>query len=242
MDDRNVTSSQKNGIRLATEINKEVKDKIAEIIELRSTDHFLSPILEDFIYATVRALDIGDYHGTMDKRALFDWAVNRNSDLFNYDELIAPMPKEHGGYPRYLTYRSAGMFLNHESSNPEAAIGLVFDSTIITKPYEDMHAVILVGVDKKKAPNTARSLMTYPERVATSMGCSIKSSICTACGHRVPKDLDFCNCLKYSRGGRKNGVKVAELLEEPVFHEQSVVTQPAAPKSMVMDAVHGSGL
>lgn len=241
MDDRSIYLQGKDA-KIVTEFDDTSRDKIAEVIEIKNKEFFLSPILEDFIYTTTRALDVGDYHGTIDKKSLWEHAVNKNSDLFNWDELNENMPNEQGGFPRYLTYRTAGVFLNHESSNPELAIGLVFDSTLIKDPYEDMHAVILMGIDKKKAPNVARSLMTYPSRVGSSMGCSIQSSVCTVCGHRIFKESDFCNCLKYSRGARVKGVKSAELLEKMAFHEQSIVTTPAAPKSMVIDAIHGSGL
>src|SRR5271157_68534 len=138
--------------KVVTEFDNKSRDKIAATIEKRYGEHFISPILEDYVYTTTRALDIGDFHGTVNKKSLWEHAVNKNADLFNWDELIDPLPEEHGGFPRYLTYRTAGVYLNHESSNPEAAIGLVFDSMLVKDPYDDMHVVILMGVDKKKAP------------------------------------------------------------------------------------------
>jgi hypothetical protein len=242
MDERTSTINNLKSIKIVSEFTNKSRDKIAESLEDRSKEFFISPVLSEYIYCSTRSLDIGDYYGTVNKKALFEHAVNKNSDLFNYDQIMEKLPEEQGGFERYLTYRSAGVFLNHQSSDPEAAIGLVFDSTLILEPYEDMHAVILMGIDKKKAPNVARSLMTYPERVGTSMGCTIQSSVCTACGRRIFSEADFCNCLKFSRGGRKNGRKVAELLEKMSFYEQSIVTNPAAPKSMVIDAIHGAGL
>jgi len=229
-------------IRLANQIDSKTRDKIAELIETKQSEYVLSPILEDFVYTTTRALDIGDYHGTKNKRALWEHAVNKNDDLFNWDELHDPIEIGGVSMPRYLTFRTAGVFVNHQSKDPESAIGLVFDSVVVDDVYDDMHVVILMGIDKHKAPNIARSLMTYPERVATSMGCIIKSSQCTCCGEIIGDYNNLCNCLRYHRGGRKNGRKVAELLRQMEFYEQSIVTSPAAPKSLVIDALHGSGL
>lgn len=221
--------------KLFAEFNKKEKDKIAEVIEKQSKEFYLAPAVESFIYVLSRALDFGDYHGTLNKKASWEHAVNKNADLFNYDQLISIEPN--AGYERYLTFRTAGIFLNHQSSNPEAAIGLAFDSTLIMEPYEDMYVALLLGVDKQKSPGIARTLATYPTRLGMSMGCSIKSSICTACGKEIKKDSDFCKCLKNHRGGRLNGKKVAELLIDPFFYEESFVVSPAAPKSFVIDAI-----
>jgi hypothetical protein len=218
-----------------TEFDKKKQAKIAEIVEMNSKEHYLSPIVEGYIYCTARALDFGDYHGTLNKKAMWEHAVNKNSDYFNYDELMEENPDHH--CKNYLTFRKAGIFINHNSQDPEAAIGLAFDSTMITDPYEDMHMVLLLGVDKIKSPNIARTLQTYPTHLGTSMGCSIKSSVCTVCGTEIKKDTDFCDCLKHHRGGRVRGIKVAELLKGISFYEQSFVQTPAAPMSYIIDAV-----
>ena len=221
--------------KLFTEFGKKEKDKIAAMIEQKSTEFFIAPAVEQYVYFVSRALDFGDFHGTLNKKASWEHAVNRNSDLFNYDELMDKDP--HKGYERYLTFRTASVFLNHNSSNPENAIGLVFDSTMFKDPYEDMHITILMGVDKRKSPGVARTLQLYPTRVGTSMGCSIKSSSCTVCGKKIVKEADTCSCLKHHRGGRLKGKKVAELLEGISFYEQSIVQVPACPTAYVIDAI-----
>jgi len=222
-------------VKLFTEFNKKEKEKIASILEENSKEYYIAPTVENFTYCTCRALDFGDYHGTLDKKALWEHAVNKNADLFNYDEIIEEHPTRK--ISRYLTFRTAGIFLNHNSQNPEAAIGLAFDSTIIMEPYEDMHVVLLFGIDKQKSPGIARTLQTYPTRIGTSMGCSIKSSVCTVCGKEIYKDSDFCNCLKHNRGGRVKGKKAAELLRGMEFYEQSVVTSPACDTAYVIDSI-----
>ena len=217
------------------EFSSKDKDKLAAIIEKNNDDLYLSKAVEGFIYATTRALDFGDYHGTLNKKALWEHAVNKNADLFNYDELMDIHPTQK--IERYLTFRSAGIFLNHNSKDPEGAIGLAFDSTMVTEPYDDMHVVLLFGIDKIKSPNIARTLQTYPTRVGTSMGCSIYSSVCTACGKEIRNDSDFCECLKNHRGSRYKGKLSSELLHIKEFYEQSVVTVPACSNAYVIDAI-----
>jgi hypothetical protein len=222
-----------------TELTKENKDKIAEIIETKYREHWLAPTVKDFVYGTTRALDFGDFHGTLGKKfgnhlSDWEWAVNRNADLFNYDEIVEASDD---GAPRYLSFRKAAMHVNHNSHDPQLAIGLVFDSTLVMDKYGDTHVVILFGVDRMKAATIARTLETYPTRLYTSMGCSIKSSMCTVCSKQILKDADFCDCLRYHRGSRIKGRKAAELLQKMAFYEQSIVTTPACPNAGVIDAV-----
>ena len=222
-----------------SEITAKTRDKLAEIIESKHKEHWLAPTVENYVYGTTRALDFGDYWGTLGKKfnnhkSDWEWAVNKNADLFNFDEITEADDK---GAPRYLTFRSAAMHVNHNSHDPQLAIGLVFDATLITDTYNDTHAVILFGIDRMKAASIARTLETYPTRVYTSMGCSIKSSLCTVCGTQIVKETDFCDCLKYHRGSRLHGRKVAELLQKMAFYEQSIVTTPACSNASVLDAV-----
>jgi hypothetical protein len=225
--------------RQVTEINRKQKDKIAEIIDTKHRELWLAPTLESFIYGTTRALDFGDYWGSLGKKfgnnlSEWEWAVNRNADLFNFDELTE---NDDFGQPRYLTFRKAAMHVNHNSSDPQLAIGLVFDATLVMDKYGDTNVVILFGIDRLKAAGIARRLETYPDRVFTSMGCSIKSSLCTVCGKQIVKDSDICDCLKYHRGSRVKGRRAAELLQKMAFYEQSVVTTPACTNAAVLDAV-----
>jgi len=234
MDPRSINFKAKEA-NLVTELTKKTKDKIAEIIELKCKENWLAPTVNGFIYGTTRALDYGDYWGTVDKRALWTHAVNKNFDLFNHDEL---MEEGTDKIPSYLTFRKASMFSNHQSHDPQLSIGLVFDAVPVTADYEDMHLVILFGIDRMKAASIARTLETYPTRVYTSMGCSIKSSMCTVCEKEIKKDSDFCDCLKYSRGRRIKGKIASELLCSPInFYEQSIVQTPACSNAQVLCAV-----
>lgn len=211
------------------------KEKIAASLEQKSSEMIISRVVEDYVYATTRALDAGDYFSQYDRRGLWEHAVNKNSDYFDITELEDIHPEKN--VPRYLTFRTAGMYKNHESDKIENSIGLVFDSVIFKEPYEDMHVTALFGVDKKKAPWIAQDLEKYPTRVPVSMGCTITHAVCTACGKEIYHGLELCDCLKYHRGRRRNGKKVAELLRGVDFFELSVVSSPAAPKAYVIDAI-----
>lgn len=229
----------KSPIKLYTEFTKDTKKRIAEVIEEKHKELWLSPIASGYIVGTTRALDYGDYWGTLGKtfkNGKSDWEkkVNKNSDLFNYNELIE---LDEEGIPRYLSYRKANFYINHKSHDISLSCGIIFDSVMVHTSYEDPHIVILFGIDRMKAANIVRTLETYPTRVYTSMGCSIKSSMCTACGKIIKKDTDLCNCLKFNRGGRAKGKKVAELLQQMSFYEQSFVSQPACASAAVIEAV-----
>lgn len=230
---------EQKSVNLITELKKDTREKIAEDIESRYKENWLAPTVDGYVYGTTRALDFGDFYGELGKKfgngkSDWEWAVNRNADLFEFTQL---MESGDDGLPRYLTFRNASMHLNHNSHDPQLAIGLVFDAIPVMEKYGDTNIVILFGVDRMKAPNIARTLETYPTRVFTSMGCAIKSSICTVCGTQIKKDSDFCNCLKFHRGMRLKGKKVAELLQKMSFYEQSVVTTPACPNARVLDAI-----
>lgn len=217
------------------DFDKPERDKIAEAVDSKHAELLLSPIVDGYVYGTNIALLAGDYFGSMDKKALWEHAVNKNADYFDITELEDNHPEKN--IPRYLTFRSAAMYKDHQSQSLENAIGLIFDSILIKEPYDQMRVVNLFGIDSTKAPGIARILKTYPTRVATSMGCSIKHSICTICGHQVKKEADYCDCLRFTRGGRKNGKKVAEILKGVEFYEDSVVTAPACAPAMVLDAI-----
>jgi hypothetical protein len=57
------------------------------------------------------------------------------------------------------------MHVNHNSQDPQLAIGLVFDATLVMDRYGDTNVAILFGIDRMKAAGIARRLETYPDRV-----------------------------------------------------------------------------
>lgn len=214
------------------DIQKKTKEAIAHQIETKHSQLILSPIVEDYVYGTTRTLDVGDYYKTAGK-GLWEHAVNQNADYFDITEIEDIAPDVN--LPRYLTYRTGHVYVNHKSNSLEDAIGLVFDAVFVKDKYDDMHVTTLFGIDKKKSPSIARTLELYHTRVPVSMGCKISYSICTVCGHECINS--FCDCLKHKRGGRINGVKVAELLRGVWFYDLSIVTKPACTTAYAIDVL-----
>jgi hypothetical protein len=216
-------------LREFKEFSNSDKEKIAHVVESQSNEMLLSPVVTDFVYASSRALDYGDRFGSIDGRALWEHAINKNHDYFD----VLVLNEEHPNLklPRYMTFKTARMHLDHDSKNAANSIGLVFDVYDVKDNYEDMHLALLFGIDKQKAPKIARELMTHPDRVPTSMGCNITGVVCTACLE------PGCDHLKYMKGGRVGGKKVAEYLLGPEFFEDSIVTVPACHTAYVIDAI-----
>jgi hypothetical protein len=221
-------------VKKFAEFDKQEKEKIAFIVETRSKETILSPIVENYVYATTRALDYGDRLGTINKQALWEHAINRNLDYFDVTALdeIHPLTKE----PRYLTFRKANMFLDHKSKDIENSVGFIFDAYKVEDKYDDMHITTLFGIDKTKTPHVARDIISHPTRVATSMGCTVTGILCTACLQPVTKG-HICDHLKYMKGGKVNGYKVAEFILGPEFFEDSIVRTPACHTAYVIDSV-----
>lgn len=238
--DQHSALSYKHKIEEFRYIPKKQREIIASIIEDRGSELLLSKAVDDYVYGTTRSLDIGDYFGSMNKKALWEHAVNRNGDYFDITEIEDIDPSNN--LPRFLSFRKATMFMDHKSQSLDNAIGYVFDAVLFKDKYNDMHVTTLFGIDKKLAPKVARNLETHPTRVPVSMGCTIGHSTCTACGKDIYTEQDMCNCLKQSRNNRvisKSGtaIKVAELLRKIAFYELSVVGSPACPTAYVIDAI-----
>ena len=164
---------------------------------------------DDFLYVEAVALRVG--------------IPNANGDLFVRDELLRIA--EDTGEPVYKSFIGCGVFVNHESDKVEKNIGKIFDAEYVDATSPNTIRLIL-GVDKKKAPDIVRGLQTGRLH-SWSMGCSISYSICTHCGARINSEHDLCQCLKYHRGEMLDGVQVAEELHGVRFAELSCVNLPA---------------
>ncbi|MEO0074547.1 MAG: hypothetical protein ABIK31_00350 [candidate division WOR-3 bacterium] len=211
------------------------RKKFADVIKENSPKYILASSVDDFIFFTARAVDVGDYYGVLGEKS-WEHCVNANGDYFDYTEVTDIHPVKR--IPRYKTFANRGFFRNHESDRIENSIGFVFDSVLNVIDKNTIIISCLVGVDKQKAPDVARTLMTYPEKQGVSMGCSIQNSICTNCGHDTINNTK-CGCLtKYhNRRHPDTGVLVAEMVKGVDFFELSGVTNPAFAFSYVLDIV-----
>lgn len=211
------------------EFTKQDKERIASVVESSANEFLVAPIIDSYVFASSIALTYGDYFGEIDSRALWEMHPNKNHDYFDVSVIREEIPGR--GIKRFETFRTAGLYLDHQSKNAENAVGLVFDVWDVDRDYEDMHLSLLIGVDKTKAPRVAKSLEDFPDRVATSMGCTIEMGTCTVCGE------PDCDHLRFMRGGKVNGKKVAEFLHGVEFFEDSIVATPACHTAYVVDAI-----
>ena len=205
------------------------RDKIASITETQAKEFLLSPIISDYVYVSSRALDAGDMTGRIDKFCRWEEKINRNADYFDVDQLLEEHPLKK--IPRFSTFNRCGVYTNHNSKDVQNSIGYIFDSYLVTADPSDIHVTLLMGIDRQKAPRIARDLEVNPTAVASSMGCSIESGRCTACGE------SGCQHLRFMRNGRVNGKKVAEYLLGVEFFEDSIVTTPACHTAYVLDSL-----
>jgi hypothetical protein len=217
------------------ELTKETRAKFAESIEKQSNNYILARHLDEFVFATARAVDVGDYYGKLGDPN-WEHCVNANGDYFDYTEVTDLHPKKK--IPVYKTFVNRGFYRNHQSDKVENAIGLVFDSVFNTIGKNSHIISCLIGVDKHKAPDVARTLTTYPQSQGVSMGCTIRYSICTNCGHST-ENMTKCNCLQNYFNRRHPTTKrlVAEMVKGVDFFELSAVTNPAFAFSYVLDVI-----
>lgn len=213
---------------------KQIK-KFSETIAENHNNFIIARNLDDFVFATARAVDVGDYYGTIGEKS-WEHCVNANGDYFDYTEVTEMHPVKK--IPRYKTFANRGFYRNHESDRIENAIGFVFDSVLNVLNKDSIIISCLIGVDKHKAPDVARTLTTYPEKQGVSMGCTIKHSICTNCGHDTINNTK-CDCLHRYHNRRHPDTKtlVAEIVKGVDFFELSGVTNPAFAFSYVLDVV-----
>lgn len=217
------------------ELSADSRNKFADSIEKNANNYILARHLDEFVFATARSVDVGDYYG---KLGTPNWehCVNANGDYFDYTEIMDIHPKKKVAV--YKTFVNRGFYRNHQSDKVENAIGLVFDSVFNTIDKDTRIISCLIGVDSRKAPDVARTLRTYPSSQGVSMGCTIKHSLCTNCGHSTETGTK-CDCLRHYANRRHPSSKrlVAEMVKGVDFFELSAVTNPAFAFSYILDVI-----
>jgi len=190
-----------------------------DVLQEKAKYYKISEMSNDYLYVECRALTVG--------------IPNANGDLFVMPEL----KKIHqaSGEPVYRTFVGRGVYINHNSDNPQNSIGLVFDAELV-EDEEDPHVRLLVGIDKKKAPEIVEGIKRGTIN-SFSMGCSIRYSTCTYCGKKILSDDDLCDCLRYHRGEKIGSVIVAEELHDIEFYEISVVSVPADYRARLINVL-----
>ena len=172
---------------------------------------------DDFLYVSCRALTAN--------------VPNANGDLFTKEELLRI--DENTNEEVYKSFIGCGVFKNHDSENIESNIGLIYDVAFIDDE-NDPHVDLIIGIDKVKAEDIARGLKTGRIN-SVSMGCSISYSTCTVCNKKILQASDECDCLKYHRGQKVNGIIAAEQLFGVSFFEISIVSVPADFRARIIN-------
>lgn len=218
------------------ELTSTQRKKYSENLEDHASKHIIARNLNDFVFATARAVDVGDYYAQIGPKSSWEHCVNANGDYFDYTEImdIHPVKK----IPRYKTFANRGFYRNHQSDKIENAIGFVFDSVLNVVNKDNIIISCLIGVDKMKAADVARTLLTYPDKQGVSMGCTIKHSICTVCEHSTEDGTKCEHLTRYTnRRDPKTGILTAEMVKGVDFFELSGVTNPAFAFSYVLDVI-----
>lgn len=137
---------------------------------------------EEWVIFRARAIDAGG----LEKTGELIWGANDNGDFFSEEELLAML--EDSDKRSFETFIGCPVFVNHENNNVEKARG-----KIVNAFYDkENHCVWTDGmIDAKAYPELARAVKEgYVTDV--SMGCSVKYSHCSYCGHKASTEDEYC--------------------------------------------------
>lgn len=139
----------------------------------------IEPEPEKYLYMLLHALGAGEV-----------WGANVNGDYFP-EKYLAHEGPEFG----YKTFESlAKLYKHHENKDPERSYG-----DVLYSHYDkDMHRVLLVvAIDRDKAPDICRSIEVDGEYPDVSMGCKVPYDICSICGQKSKSPAMYCDHAKY---------------------------------------------
>lgn len=215
-------------------VNKETDQmmKTAKVITV-------APKVSDFLYIRNRAVSAGNVieqpggnveiipmdilYQQFERFGIICRGANDNGDFFSTDELKKS----------YKTFVGKAVFVDHDNENVERARGIILDAVYNER---GQFVELLKAIDKKAYPELARAIeMSYVN--ATSMGCRVEYSICSICQNKAYTEDEFCDHVKNYKGMTYNGLPVWEDNINPVFFEDSLVTQPADMAARIMERV-----
>ena len=186
---------------------------------------------EEWVFFRTRAIDAGG----MEKTGEYFWGANDNGDFFSEEQLLA---MNDDGKRAFETFIGCPIFANHKNDDIEQSRG-----KIINAFYDlDNHCVYVDGmVDAKAYPKLARGIReNYIND--TSMGCSVKYSICSVCKNKAVSESDYCEHIKNHKGKTINGKKVYEENYGLKFIENSFVTDGACDNCTIQNVLTGPEL
>jgi hypothetical protein len=167
-------------------------------------------------------------------RAITADIANGNGDLFPLIELEASYP----------TFVGKGVYLNHDSDNPDKSFGLVLDSVLHKPKNKHAYVEVLAAIDKEiaeeKHPGIIRKLSNGFLN-STSMGCSCANAECGICHNMAYNTAQLCShmhpdSLSYVKGRRYAGGDAAyEINYGITFTEDSIVGVAADPSARILE-------
>ena len=168
----------------------------------------------DLTYLYDRALGAGQIYGP-----------NNNGDWFGKDDLI----NRHGTFVNH-----AYMFRHHQNKDPKNKIGDIFASAY----NEKLDTVDLILAAPTENIKKDLKKLEKDHVLATSMGAKVKHDVCSICGKKSRRRMEYCshlrnNMLKEYPDGRQ----VYAENPNPKFVDLSIVTIPADPGSAVLTKI-----
>jgi hypothetical protein len=129
-------------------------------------------------------------------RAIDADTVNTNGDFFSKEELLAEVEHKGEKIPAYKTFEGVPIYTNHKNDDIEEAKGKV-----VYAEWDDDNNCVWTTffVDEEAYPNIARGIRQgYMSDV--SMGCSVKSGICSICGNEAETEKQYCKHMEKYKG------------------------------------------
>jgi len=169
----------------------------------------------DRTYILVNAMGSGEF-----------WGSNRNGDYFP----DAPLSRDH------KTFEKLGhAFKHHINKDPETAYGQV--KIAVFNP--DMHRVeLVIELDNQRAKDILERI-EHGEYPAVSMGVKVPYDVCSICGKKSKRVVDYCTHLKYEMGKTyDDGKKVYAINDTDLkFFDISFVRIPADRTASVLSKI-----
>ena len=169
---------------------------------------------ERYLYFSGRAISAGEVY-----------SCNDNGDWFSREELRKAAS----------TFIGVGIYCNHDSDDPNKAIGFILDSYYV----DDRDFIeVIFAIDKELAeksfPGLSRALL---QSLITdlSMGCWCQKSSCSVCGNVSHTPLDYCEHIRHYKSLLFEGERVYEINENISFFELSLIFDSLALKSGIND-------
>lgn len=139
----------------------------------------MQPDLDKFLYMLLHAVGAGEI-----------WGANVNGDYFPEESL------RHDGldYGHKTFERYAKLYKHHVNKDPKKSYGDVLHSF-----YDpEMHRVLLIiAIDRSKAPDICERIECKNEFPDVSMGCKVPYDVCSICHHKAKSPKEYCDHARY---------------------------------------------